>query len=154
MLARASRSCRQSKKQNRLTKKIEYKLTKPNIIKYWDLFQSTGWNADYKFTIEDLDSAIENSRYSISVYLKNNLIGYGRIISGGIHHALIVDLIISPDYQGKGIGSELLKKLLEKCIQNKIRDIQLFSAKDKFKFYEKFGFEKRNENSPGMEFKY
>ena len=118
------------------------------------MFDSTGWNTSYKFTIDELSKAIENSWYSISAYLNGNLIGYGRIISDGVHHALIVDLIILPKYQGNGIGSNILKKLLKKCTKKNIRDIQLFSAKGKFKFYENFGFKKRNENAPGMEFKY
>ncbi|MBQ4821860.1 GNAT family N-acetyltransferase [Aquimarina sp. MMG016] len=139
---------------NKLLKPVEYKITKPGIDQYWTLFDSTGWNDVCKFTIEELDIAIENSWYSVSAYLEGILIGFGRIISDGIHHALIVDLIISPDYQGKGIGSEILKRLLEKCTGNNIRDIQLFSAKEKFKFYEKFGFQKRAENAPGMEYKY
>jgi ribosomal protein S18 acetylase RimI-like enzyme len=133
---------------------IDYNNRKPQIADYWNLFESTGWNDEYKFTIDELNSAIENSWYSVSAYINNKLIGYGRIISDGIHHALIVDLIISPEFQSKGIGSEILRRLLGKCTENNIRDIQLFSAKDKFKFYEKFGFEKRNENAPGMGYKY
>jgi N-acetylglutamate synthase-like GNAT family acetyltransferase len=139
---------------NELTRIVEYKSTNPNINNYWTLFESTGWNTGYKFTIEELKIALENNWYSVSAYAGNKLIGCGRIISDGIHHALIVDLMIFPEYQKKGIGSEILKILLEKCTENNIRDIQLFSAKGKLKFYEKFGFEKRNENAPGMEFKY
>jgi len=61
---------------------------------------------------------------------------------------------IHPDYQGKGLGSKLLDRLVQKCKDNKIRDIQLFAARDKCEFYEKFGFEKRLPNAPGMQFKY
>ena len=75
------------------------------------------------------------------------------MIADGVHHALIVDMIIHPDYQGQGLGSKLLDRLVTKCIYSKIRDIQLFAAKDKFKFYEKFGFEKRPINAPGMQIK-
>ena len=123
----------------------------PDIDQYWNLFQTTGWNIDYNFTVQDLDRAIQNSWYSISIYHLDILIGFGRIISDGVHHALIVDLIIHPDYQGKGIGTELLKRLVGKCNELNIRDIQLFAAKDKFEFYEKFGFEKRPLNAPGMQ---
>ena len=35
-----------------------------------------------------------------------------------------------------------------------IRDIQLFAATNKFAFYEKFGFEKRPINAPGMQLRY
>ena len=75
------------------------------------------------------------------------------MIADGIHHALIVDLIIHPDFQRKGLGSNLLDMLVKKCKEHNIRDIQLFSAKDKFVFYENHGFIKRPENAPGMELK-
>jgi len=123
----------------------------PVIDVYWDLFQTTGWNEEYNFTIQDLARGIENSWWSISMYDSSKLIGFGRVISDGVHHAFIVDLIIHPDYQGKGFGSKLLDKLVAKCKDSKIRDIQLFSVKDKYTFYEKSGFEKRPINAPGMQ---
>lgn len=123
----------------------------PDKNKYWDLFRTTGWNPEYNFSIQDLASAIQNSWYAISIYYSDNLIGFGRIIADGVHHALIVDLIIHPDYQGKGLGSELLERLVQKCKDNNIRDIQLFAAKNKFGFYERHGFEKRPANAPGMQ---
>jgi ribosomal protein S18 acetylase RimI-like enzyme len=118
------------------------------------LFQTTGWNQKFNFSIQDLANAIQNSWYSTSIYFSNDLIGFGRVIADGVHHALIVDLIIHPDYQGKGLGSKLLDRLVQKCKGNNIRDIQLFAAKDKSEFYEKFGFEKRPINARGMQLKY
>jgi len=132
---------------------ITFNDTLPEIKDYWDLFQTTGWNEEYNFTQQDLNRAIKNSWYSISLYDFDKLIGFGRVISDGVHHALIVDLIIHPYYQGKGLGSKLLDRLVSKCNDCKIRDVQLFAAKDKFRFYEKFGFEKRPIDAPGMQIK-
>ena len=120
----------------------------PDPQKYWDLFLTTGWNLEYDFSVTDLARAIQNSWYAISIYHSNELIGSGRIIADGVHHALIVDLIIHPDYQGKGLGRRLLDRLVQKCKDNKIRDIQLFAASDKS------GFETRPPNAPGMQLKY
>ena len=132
---------------------IAFRDTLPDTKDYWDLFQTTGWNDEYNFTQQDLEKAIKNSWYSNSIYDSNKLIGFGRVIADGVHHALIVDLIIHPDYQDQGLGSKLLDRLVTKCTNSKIRDIQLFAAKDKFEFYEKFGFEKRPINAPGMQIK-
>jgi len=126
----------------------------PDIKDYWDLFKTTGWNDGYCFTKQDLENAINNSWYAISIFHEKKLIGFGRVISDGVHHALIVDLIIHPDYQGKKLGSQLLERLVKMCRANNIRDVQLFAAKDKFDFYEKFGFEKRPINAPGMQLTY
>jgi len=139
---------------NEIQETIIFKETLPDIKEYWDLFQTTGWNQEYNFSIQDLANAIQNSWYSMSIYDSDKLIGFGIVIADGVHHALIVDLIIHPDYQSKGLGSRLLDKLVSKCKKNKIRDIQLFSAKDKYAFYEKFGFEKRPDNAPGMQLRY
>jgi len=130
---------------------LSFKETLPDINDYWDLFQTTGWNQEYNFTIQELADAIQNSWYSVSLYDIDKLIGFGRVIADGVHHALIVDLIIEPDYQGKGFGSKLLDKLVNKCKESRIRDIQLFAAQDKYAFYEKFGFEKRPLSAPGMQ---
>jgi len=132
---------------------IVFKDTIPDKKDYWVLFQTTGWNDEYNFTQHDLENAIKNSWYSNSIYDNDKLIGFGRVIADGVHHALIVDLIIHPDYQGQGLGSKLLGRLVTKCTDSKIRDIQLFAAKGKFEFYEKFGFEIRSIDAPGMQIK-
>jgi ribosomal protein S18 acetylase RimI-like enzyme len=130
---------------------LVFKETLPDSEEYWELFQTTGWNKEYNFSIQDLATAIQNSWYVISLYNSDRLIGFGRVIADGVHHAVIVDLIIHPDFQNTGLGSKLLDRLVRKCKDNKIRDIQLFAARDKYAFYEKSGFEKRPINAPGMQ---
>lgn len=125
----------------------------PGSKDYWVLFQTTGWNDKYKLSEDELNASIQNSWYACSLYDSDKLIGFGRIICDGIFHALIVDLMIHPDYQGQGYGSQLLEKLVDKCKEHRVRSIQLFSAKGKFGFYEKYGFEKRASDAPGMQLK-
>ncbi len=130
---------------------MEYSEKLPTAIQFFELFETTGWNTKYELTKEELYSALENSWYSISYFNNNQLIGFGRIICDGIVHALILDVIIHPDHQGKGIGKKIMDRLVTKCKEHKVRDIQLFSAKNKAGFYEKLGFKNRVEHSPGME---
>jgi ribosomal protein S18 acetylase RimI-like enzyme len=91
---------------------MTFKDSLPDIKDYWDLFQTTAWNTKYNFTQQDLETAIKNSWYSNSIYDLDKLIGFGRVISDGVHHALIVDLIIHPDYKNPRIGSNLLDRKL------------------------------------------
>lgn len=131
---------------------IKYFATNPNRDDFFQLFETTGWNKKYKLSADELIEAIRNSWYKTSAYDGNLLIGYGRILADGIAHALLLDIIIHPDYQGKYIGQEILDRLVAKCKKHKIRDIQLFCAKDKVGFYEKNGFITRPDNAPGMEY--
>ena len=123
----------------------------PSQQEYFDLFETTNWNQDYKLTPEELILSIQNSSHCISAYIDDKLIGFGRILSDGVAHAVIFDVIVIPKFRKKGIGSIIMKKLLEECKRNKIRDVQLFCASGKLRFYEKFGFIARSENNPGME---
>jgi len=120
---------------------------------YWDLFEATGWNDDYKISKQDLSVVLKNSWYMVAAYDGDRLVGFGRVITDGILHAMIYDLITDPEYQEKGIGSEILTRLVDRCKESNISDIQLFCAKGKRKFYEKRGFVARHEESPGMEYK-
>lgn len=123
----------------------------PRKDEYYALFETTGWNEEYQFDQEQLYAATRQCWYLVSAYDQDRLVGFGRIISDGVLHALIVELIVLPEYKGKGIGSTILKKLVERCRNNNIHDIQLFCARGQAGFYEKYGFLRRPAEQPGMQ---
>lgn len=130
--------------------KIEYKTQLPDEDSFFKLFETTGWSS--KKSKEELFWAINNSWYVVSAFKGKELIGFGRIISDGYLHAFITDMIITPKYQKKGIGKEILKRLVKEALDNDIHDIQLFSTKDKKEFYLKNGFVERPDDAPGMQY--
>ena len=130
---------------------IAYHQQVPPPADYDRLFETTGWNNAYQAGSQELYQAISNSWYALSAYENDRLVGFGRIISDGILYALICDLIVNPASQGKGIGSTLLNKLIERCRSQNIRVIWLFAAKGKSAFYKKFGFLERPADAPGMQ---
>ena len=131
---------------------IRYESRVPGPRDFWTLFATTGWNDEYRLSAEELYAAITNSWHVISVYHDDQLVGFGRVVSDGVLHAMIYDLIVDPLYRGNGIGAEILKRVVESCKAANIRDIQLFSARGKREFYEKRGFRARADDSPGMEY--
>jgi GNAT superfamily N-acetyltransferase len=139
--------------RQKLKETIIYSEKIPGKAPFYALFETTGWNDAYRLNPDELFEALQNSWYLISAYDGDRLLGFGRMICDGVVHALILDLIVHPDYQNKGLGKTLLNKLVEKCRQHKIRDIQLFSVKGKAGFYNKCGFKERPEGAPGMEIK-
>ncbi len=121
---------------------------------FFDLFSTTGWNdEEYHLSADQLHQAIQHSWYTISVYEDDRLIGFGRVISDGMLHAFIVDMIVHPQDQGKGIGRSVLEKLVHRCKNAGINDIQLFCATGKSGFYTKSGFVPRSADAPGMQYK-
>jgi GNAT superfamily N-acetyltransferase len=125
----------------------------PDKDEYFSLFTTTGWNKDYKASPDDLERANRNSWLVVSAYDENKLVGFGRVMTDFVMHAMIFDMIVLPDYQGRGVGTMILTRLVDRCLAQGIRDIQLFCAKGKRAFYEKNGFEARRDDAPGMQFK-
>jgi len=56
--------------------------------------------------------AFEASHTNVFVYHADRLIGFGRAISDGAYQAAIYDCAVLPEYQGKGIGTTIMKNIL------------------------------------------
>lgn len=131
---------------------IRYQTELSSLDGYWQLYEGTGWNREYRIVQDDLAVVLQNSWYLIAAYEGDRLVSFGRIVTDGLLHAMVYDLITDPDYQGRGIGGEVLRRLVAKCREAGIREIQLFSAAGKREFYQKRGFRPRDAESPGMEY--
>ena len=97
------------------------------------------------------DIALKNTPFSVTAFDDDILIGIGRIIGDGALIWYIQDVIVLPEYQGKGIGTAIMNYLIEYAKLNSIPNerftVGLMSAKGKEIFYEKLGFRLRpNEN--------
>lgn len=132
---------------------IRYSEQPAALEQFIALFETTGWNREYQTSRDEFAAILANSWLVISAYDGERLVGVGRVISDGALHAMIYDMIVHPDYQRQGIGGEILKRLLERCQQAKLRDIQLFCARGKREFYEKYGFTARPDDAPGMQYR-
>jgi GNAT superfamily N-acetyltransferase len=132
---------------------IEYRAEIPDPQQFAALFETTGWNATYQATPAELTDMLAHTWYMLAAYDGARLVGFGRVVSDLVLHAMIYDMIVLPAYQGQGIGGEILDRLVEKCRQAGIRDIQLFCARGKRAFYENRGFVARPDDAPGMQYR-
>lgn len=131
---------------------IEFRSEIPVSDRFWELFQTTGWNKNYQLSPDELLQGLHSSWYVLSAYAGERLVGFGRLVSDGVLHAMVYELIVLPEYQGQGIGGKILDKLVDHCREAGVRDIQLFCARGKRVFYEKRGFVARPDDAPGMQF--
>jgi GNAT superfamily N-acetyltransferase len=131
---------------------IEYKTSNPSIEDYYALYETTGWNREVNVTPADLARALTGSQYVVAAYVDGKLVGSGRVVTDGVLHAMMYDLIVHPDYQGRSIGSTILGKLVQWCCAANIREIELFCARGRSSFYGKNGFNPRPQNAPGMSY--
>ena len=129
---------------------IDFQVEMSSQEQFWDLFQTTGWNGTYHLSPQELFRAVSSNWFAVSAFDGDGLVGFGRVVSDGVLHAMIYEMIVLPEYQGQGIGARILHMLIQRCLEANIRDIQLFCARGKRGFYEKFGFVARSDEAPGM----
>lgn len=83
--------------------------------------------------------AFQNSHTVVFVYHSDKLIGFGRVISDGVYQAAIYDVAVLPEYQGKHVGSTIIKSIIKKI---PYCNFILYASPGKEKFYEKMNFKK------------
>ena len=112
--------------------------TEINISQLQNLFNIAAFWAKDR-SIEDLSKAIANSNPVVSVWNQKQLIGFARATSDGVYRATIWDVVIHPEYQGKGLGIKLVETILVHPIMQ-VERVYLMTTHQQ-KFYEKIGFQ-------------
>jgi GNAT superfamily N-acetyltransferase len=111
---------------------------------------SAGWPQVH---IEQITTGLKNSAFIIAAKDGEATVGMARLVSDGGHVVFIVDVLVLPEYQRKGIGKTMMGKIMEH-IRSNLKDgyfiqVDLMAAKGKEKFYEEFGFIKRPDDTFG-----
>lgn len=89
---------------------------------------------------DNLKIVYENSKYCCFIYDEEKLIGAGRALADGVDCSYICDVAVHPEYQGKGVGKNIVNKLVE--FSKGHNKIILYSYPGKENFYKKLGFSK------------
>ena len=77
------------------------------------LYEAVGWT-NYTSNPTMLKNALEHSLFLISARdEEGNLIGFLRAVGDGFSIVYIQDIIVLPEYQRQGIGTQLLRQTLE-----------------------------------------
>ncbi len=76
------------------------------------LYESVGWT-NYTSNPRMLERAYNNSLCIFAAYADGNVVGIVRAVGDGASIVLVQDLLVSPQYQRQGIGSALLKAIVE-----------------------------------------
>lgn len=103
------------------------------------LYKSVGW-ANYIQNPEMLKAAYNHSLKIYGAYSGEELIGIIRVVGDGFSVVFIQDLLVFPEYQRQGIGTALLKKIMEEY--NGVYQLHLLTENTEktIAFYKSLGF--------------
>ncbi len=90
------------------------------------------------------EKALRNGLFNVSAVCDGKVVGMGRLVGDGAMYWYLQEIIVLPEYQGKGIGKSIVSRLLEYIKNTAISgtgiEVGLTAVKGKEPFYEKFGF--------------
>jgi len=117
-----------------------YKETK-NISKddLYKLYNDNKW-ALYTRDLNSLKRAIENSLYVKSIWCMDELIGLIRVVGDGESILYIQDILILKKFHRQGLGSKLMKDVLEKYKHVRQKTLLTGTSKKETTFYRSLGF--------------
>ena len=102
-----------------------------------DLRASVGWNR--------MERDMADPRLTCYLHLcafdDDRLIGYAEAVSNGVTDAYIQDVMVHPDYQGQGIGTQLMLRMLAHLEQQGVYMVSVIYGDAALqRYYEGFGF--------------
>ncbi len=87
---------------------------------------------------DKLCRAAEHSYVVCTAYSDETLIGFGRALSDGEYQSAIYDVVVLPDYQGRGAGRMIMEALLKRLPDG---PVLMYVVPGRETFYRKLGFD-------------
>ena len=90
-------------------------------------------------TINDLKKCLANSDVIVSVWVGDEIVGFGRALTDGIYRGVLWDIVIDQNHQGKGFGTLIIENLLSSKKIQSTKKLYLMTTNKKL-FYSQFNF--------------
>jgi GNAT superfamily N-acetyltransferase len=120
------------------------------VENYNALRESAGWNPVHP---EQSAASLAGSAFVVAAMDGAKTVGTARLVWDGGCAALIKDVLVLPEYQGYGIGTEMMNRIMN-FLREQLKpgygiQIDMMAAQGKEGFYERFGFTSRPRENRG-----
>jgi ribosomal protein S18 acetylase RimI-like enzyme len=89
-------------------------------------------------SLDDAKEMLRRTDLTLCAWDGDRLIGFGRVLTDFIYRATIWDVIVDRAYQGQGVGTEIVRRILS---HPRLKRVELFwLCTRRPGFYEKLGF--------------
>jgi len=113
----------------------------PTIEEYKRLCCAVGWGDVMNFSAAE--QALPRSVHAVVAEVGGAAVGMGRLVGDGAIFFYVQDVAVHPDWQGQGIGSDILSALVQ-WVETHAPDkafLGVFAIKGTEPFYERHGFD-------------
>ena len=122
---------------------VQYELV-DNVLKAEDFVRLKVATGFIDRPLQQAEKALENGLFNVSAISEGKVVGMGRLVGDGAMYWYLQEIIVLPEYQGKGIGKSIVNRLIKHIRSSAIPatkiEVSLTAVKGKESFYEKFGF--------------
>ena len=87
--------------------------------------------------IDDLKKCLSNSDVIVSLWVGNEIVGFGRGLTDGVYRGVLWDIVIDQNHQGRGFGSLIVEHLLSSKKIKSTKKLYLMTTNKKM-FYSQF----------------
>ncbi len=108
------------------------------LLKLRRLFQKHAFWAENRSNT-DLKRMLAGSTVVVSLWRGKRLVGFGRAHSDGIHRAVLWDIVVAGDLQGRGLGRRVVEALLAAPAIRNVERVYLMTT-NSAGFYQQLGF--------------
>ena len=116
-----------------------------NVLKAEDFVRLRHETGFADIPVDHAKRALSNGLLNVSAYYQDKLVGMGRLVGDGAMYWYLQEIIVLPEYQKKGIGTQIVNHLIDYAKENSktcpFTTIGGVSAKGKEGFYQKLGFD-------------
>lgn len=122
--------------------------TPTQIHQILELYAAENWWTADRDRETLLKKIITGSHCFMVAVKSGDIVGMGRAISDGASDAYIQDVTVKKEFRGQGIGSEIIKHIIQTLKKDKIGWIGLIAEKGSAGFYEKLDFNPMDNSCP------
>ena len=108
------------------------------LIKLQKLLDKNAFWAQSR-TINDLKKCLAKSDVIISLWVGNEMVGFGRALTDEVYRGMLWDIVIDQNHQSKGYGTLIVENLLSSKKIRNTKKIYLMTTNKKL-FYSQFNF--------------
>ena len=112
-----------------------------DLAKLVRLYQQAPWAKGR--TLEDAREMLRHTDVVVTAWDNDLLIGVGRVLTDYVYRATIWDVIVDTAYQGQGVGTDIIQRILT---HPRLKKVELFWLCTRMPgFYEKLGISSKEQ---------